>query len=192
MVRSMKKTALLIALILVVSLFSACGSKKNNVDDTTQPPQTTEEQLVRVAISKDALEDAGSFVKSMKEYGAEVNDIDGADGYLFVFSKTEHEKLLEDKYTEVVQKFNEYEDNTEHYIDTIEYDENFRNMTFYVDRELYASSGSTTGNIVVASFALSYQIYLEDGQKTNVKVVYSDNEEEITSFFLPMNLSVEQ
>ena len=192
MVSKMKKFALLIALVLVVSLFSACGSEIDVADTTQAVPETTEEQLVRVSVSKSVLEDSEAFIKSMKKYGAEVNDINGADGYLFVFSKTEHKKLLEDKFNETVKKFAEYEDDENHYIDNIEYDEDFRNMTFYVDREIYDSTGSTTGNIVVASSALSYQIYLEDGQKTNVKVVYSDNEEVVTTFFLPMNLSVEQ
>lgn len=188
----MKKFAFLIALVLVVSLFSACGSEIDVADTTQAVPETTEEQLVRVSVSKSVLEDSEAFIKSMKKYGAEVNDINGADGYLFVFSKTEHKKLLEDKFNETVKKFAEYEDDENHYIDNIEYDEDFRNMTFYVDREIYDSTGSATGNIVVASSALSYQIYLEDGQKTNVKVVYSDNEEVVTTFFLPMNLSVEQ
>lgn len=192
MVSKMKKFALLIALVLVVSLFSACGSEIDVADTTQAVPETTEEQLVRVSVSKSVLEDSEAFIKSMKKYGAEVNDINGADGYLFVFSKTEHKKLLEDKFNETVKKFAEYEDDENHYIDNIEYDEDFRNLTFYVDREIYDSTGSTTGNIVVASSALSYQIYLEDGQKTNVKVVYSDNEEVVTTFFLPMNLSVEQ
>ena len=193
----MKKVALIIALALVVSLFTACGvadtpDATEKSDSTTVETTKKDEDIVRIAVEKSLLADADTFVQNMKDYGAEVNDYSEIDGYLLVFSKSEHEKLLKDKYTEAVNKLKEYEDNAEHYIDTIEYDEDFRNMTFYVDRELYDSTGSTTGNIVVASSALSYQIYLEDGQKTNVKVVYSDNEEEVTSFFLPMNLSIEQ
>lgn len=193
----MKKVALIITLALVVSLFTACGvadtlDATEKSDNTTVETTKKDEDIVRIAVEKSLLADADTFVQNMKDYGAEVNDYSEIDGYLLVFSKAEHEKLLKDKYTEAVNKLKEYEDNAEHYIDTIEYDEDFRNMTFYVDRELYDSTGSTTGNIVVASSALSYQIYLEDGQKTNVKVVYSDTEEEVTSFFLPMNLSIEQ
>lgn len=193
----MKKVSLLISILLIVSLFTACGTQK--VSDTTETSKTTtvettakEEAIVRIAVDKSALADSESFIQSMKDYGAEVNDISGADGYLLVFSKSEHEKLLQDKYDETVKKFKEYEDNEEHYVDSVEYDEDFRNLKIYVDKELYDTTANTTSDIVVAAVALSYQIYLEDGQKTNVEVIYSGTEEVVSTFMLPMNLSVAQ
>lgn len=193
----MKKVSLLISILLIVSLFTSCGT--DNAPDTTGTSKPTsvettakEESIVQIAIEKSNLADADSFIQSMKDYGAEINDISGADGYLLVFSKSEYEKLLEDKYDETVKKFKEYEDNEEHYVDKVEYDEDFRNLKIYVDKELYDTTANTTSNIVVAAVALSYQLYLEDGQKTNAEIIYSGTEEVIYSFSLPMNLSVTQ
>lgn len=199
----MKNFSLFIALVLIVSLFTACGTE-NTADtadtaDTTETSNTTsvettakEEAVVRIAIDKSTLADADSFIQSMKDYGAEVNDISGADGYLLVFSKSEHEKLIQDKYAEAIKKFKEYEENEEHYVDSVEYDEDFRNLKIYVDKDMYDTTASTTSDIVVAAVALSYQLYLEDGQKTYVKVIYSGTEDVVSAFSLPINLSVAQ
>ncbi len=190
----MKKISLVITLLLIVSLLTACGTK--SPFDTSKLTETTTvettEKVVKIGVQKADLSDSENFVKKMKEYGAEVSDMNGAEGYWFTFSVAEHEKLLAEKHATVVKKFKEYEDNEEHYIDTIEYDKDFRNMTFNVDRDLYDSNANATTDLVIAAVALSYQIYLEDGQKTNVKVVYTGTEEVISSFTLPMNLSVLQ
>lgn len=188
----MKKLSLIIAIFLIASLLSGCGTQ-NKVDETTTETisQTTEEQVVKISIKKETLAEPESFVNNMKNYGAKVQENDNADSYIFVFSQEEHKKVLEDKYEETVEKFKKYEENAEHYIDTIEYDEDFRNLTFNVNKELYDSSANATSNMVVAATALSYQLYLEGGQRTTVKVVYSGTEEVVSTFSLPMNFSIE-
>lgn len=194
--KSMKKLSLLLTLLLVVSLFTACGTQDadgGTVTQTTAAEETkANEQNVRIAVDKSNLADEESFVNSMKEYGAEVNSIEGANGYLLVFSKPEHEKLLEDKHKATVEKFKKYEDDESSYVDSVEYDEDFRNLKLFVNKEKYGESGSTTGNIVIASAALSYQMFLEDGQKVSVQVIYSDTQEVVSTFMLPMDLTVAQ
>lgn len=194
--RTMKKLYLLLTLLLVVSSFTACGTR-NTADETTAAQTTvketkTDEQNVRIAVDKSNLADEESFINSMKEYGAEVNSIEGANGYLLVFSKSEHEKLLEDKHKATVEKFKKYEDDESSYIESVEYDEDFRNLKLFVDKEKYGESGSTTGNVVIASAALSYQMFLEDGQKISVQVIYADTGEVVSAFMLPMDLTVAQ
>ncbi len=190
----MKKILLITTLVLVISLLTACGTKTpvDTPDTTESTTVETTESFVKIGVQKASLADSESFVQSMKEYGAEVSDMSDAEGYWFTFSVTEHEKLLKDKYAETIKKFKEYEENEEHYIDTIEYDDDFRNLTFNVDKDLYDSNANGTSDIVIAATALAYQLYLEDGQKTFVKVVYSDTEEVVSTFTLPMNLSIEQ
>ncbi len=192
----MKKLTLIITLLFIVSLFTACGTQ-NTADDTETTETTvettaeiTEEQNVEIELSKDALSDPESVLNDMKAYGAEVEENDNL--YVFVFSKAEHQKLLDDKYAETTKKFKDYEDDETHYIDTIEYDEDFRNLVFKVNRDLYDASTNSMNNIVIAATALSYQMYLGTGQKTNVKVIYSETEEVISIFTLPMNLTTEQ
>ena len=193
----MKKLLLFIALVLVVVLFSGCGVQETAPETTGQTTeqaieQTTEEQVVKISVKKEVLTDAEAFLQGMKEYGAEVQNTDNEDGYIFEFSKAEHKKLLEDKFDETAEKFKEYENNSEHYIDSIEYDDDFRNLTLNVNKALYDNGADSSGNIVVAATALAYQLYLEDGQRTTVKVLYTGTEEVVSQFTLPMNLNVEQ
>lgn len=192
----MKKIALIVTFALFVSLFSGCSTQENVEETTTKTSettiQTTEEKNVKISIKKESLAEPESFVDSMKAYGAKVKESEKSDEYTFVFSKSEHKELLKDKYDETIEKFKKYEDDPEHYIDTIEYDDDFRNLTLYVNKDLYDNGANSTSNMVIAATALAYQIYLESGQKTNVKVIYSGTEEIISQFVLPMNLSVAQ
>lgn len=191
----MRKILLILTVVLVVACFASCGNSNN--DTTTQPPETTEATTVEaqedvvIKISKKNLTDAESFKKEMESFGAKSEDLSDEEAFEFTFSKADHDKLLKAKFDETVNEFKKYEEDSEHYIDKIEYDEDFRNMTFNVNKSLYEASGNTTTNYVVAARALSYQLYLEDGQKTNVKVVYSDTEEVVSTFTLPMTFSVE-
>ena len=192
----MKKTAIILILVLVLAMFSACDSKNEDLPkDTTEAQSTTvgttADDVVRIGVDGNSLADPESFLNNMKEYGAEVKDMTDAGGYLLLFSKDEHKKLLDDKKSEVLNKFKEYEENEEHYVDSIEYNDDFRNVTIYVNKDKYSATGSTTENVVVASVVLSYQMFLESGQKTIVEVIYTGTEEVVSKFVLPMNLSIE-
>ena len=183
---------------MVLAMFSACTSEnENSSKDTTEMQSTTvattsANDIVRIGINADSLADPDEFISKMESYGAEVTDLTDSGGYLLIFSKDEHKSLLEDKESDVLKKFKEYEENQEHYVDSIEYNDDFRNLTIYVDKDKYSATGSTTGNVIVASAVLSYQMFLEAGQKTVVKVIYTGTEEVVSNFILPMNLSVEQ
>lgn len=184
----MKRIALIISLVLIVSLFSACGTQNNSSENSQASNETVQEQDVKIEITKDTLSDAEEFLKNMKKYGAEVEDDTDNNAYILVFSKDDHQKLLDDKYAEIIKAFKEYEDDENHYIDAVEYDEDFRNLVFNVNKDIYDASTDETNNILIAAKVLSYQMYLGKGQKTNVEVVYSGTEEVISSFTLPMNL----
>lgn len=192
----MKKISLIVAIVLLVALFSGCGTQ-NNIDETTAKTtettnQTTEEQTVKISVKKETLAEPEGFVDNMEAYGAKVKESENSDEYVFVFSKSEHDKLLKDKLEETVARFKACEDDSEHYIDAVEYDEDFRNMTFYVNKKLYDKGTNSTNDMILAASALSYQLYLGSGQKTVVKVIYSDTEELVYQFVLPMSLSVSQ
>ncbi len=179
-------------------MFSACDSKieesptETTATQTTTVETTSANDIVRVGVDKNSLADPENFINSMKDYGAEVKDMTDAGGYLLLFSKDEHKKLLADKKSEVLKKLKEYEENDEYYVDSIEFNDDFRNLTIYVDKDKYSMTGNTTGNVVVASVVLSYQMFLEDGQKTVVEVIYTGTEEVVSKFVLPMSLSIEQ
>ena len=194
----MRVLSVLLVLILSLTLFSACNTKTENSNENTTENQTSSvettsgEDAVRIGVDKKNLADPESFIDNMKNYGAEVRDLTDAGGYLLLFSEEEHKKLLDDKKADVLKKFKGYEENQEHYVESIEYDEDFRNMKVYVNKELYSKTGTTTGNVIVASAVLSYQMFLESGQKTNVEVIYDGTEEVVSKFTLPMNLNISQ
>lgn len=193
----MRKISLIITLLFIASLFTACGTE-NTPDATETSEKTTvettekQEETVKIAISKDTLADAESFIQSMKEYGAEVTDISDAGGYILIFSKEEHETLLKDKYDETVKKFKEYEDDEKSYVEKVEYDEDFRNLKIFVQKEAWDATSSNMNDIVISSTALSYQLYLEDGQKTDVEIIYSGTDTVVSTFTLPMTIAYEQ
>lgn len=184
----MKRISLILSLVLLISLLSACGTKDNSADDTDVANSTTLAQDVELEISKDTLADADEFLNNMESYGADVKDNADGNSYIFTFSVEEHKKLLDEKYAEVTKAFKDFEADENHYIDAVEYDEDFRNLVFNVNKDLYDSDKDATNNILIAAKALSYQMYLGTGQKTNVKVVYSGTEEVVSEFSLPMNL----
>ena len=184
----MRKIAFIISLVLVVSLLSACGTQ-NNFSETTQVTnETTQSQDVKIEIRKDSLSDADELLENMEKYGAKVEEPGDSDSYIFVFSGEEHQKLLDDKRKEIIKEFKEYEEDENHYVDAIEYDEDFRNLVFNVNKDLYDESKDSTNNMLIAAKVLVYQMHLGKAQKTNVKVVYSGTEDVISTFALPMNL----
>lgn len=194
----MKRISIILLLSLALVMLTACGSNvADSSEQTTDNVVTTEgsasaDDVVKIGINKDSLADPVAFVSSMEDYGAEVKDMTDAGGYILIFSKEEHKKLLNDKKSEALKTFKEYEENSEHYVDSIEFDDDFRNLKLYVDKDKYSSSATATSDIIVASAALAYQMFLEDGQKTVVEVMYSGTDEVISTFVLPMNLSYEQ
>lgn len=198
MVMQMRVLSLILILILSLTLLSACDTGTENSDGNTTENKTSSvettsgEDAVRIGVDKKNLADPEGFIDNMKNYGAEVRDLTDAGGYLLLFSEDEHKKLLDDKKADVLKKFKDYEENQEHYVESIEYDDDFRNIKVYVDKDLYLTTGTTTGNVIVASAVLSYQMFLESGQKTNVEVIYSETEEVVSKFTLPMNLNVSQ
>lgn len=188
----MKKISLLLCLALVVCLFAGCSTESGN--DTTNEPavETTEEKAsdITISIKKDSVVDAEDFIQGMKDYGAEVDNKEEADSLFFTFSSSEYKKLLDGKHKECVDKFKEFENNQEHYIDKVEFDDNFRNITMSVNKDLYDADSTKSDDYIVAATALSYQMYINEAQYTNVKVVYTGTEEVVSTFSLPINYNI--
>jgi len=186
----MKKVFLIISLVLLLSVLCSCGAQ-NADTTTTQPPTTEAPQDVKIEFERALIAD--SVITSMEGYGAETTFSEDEKIVTFTFSPEEHEKMLKDKYDEVVAHFNEVQESEDTYIEKIEFIEDFRELKVFVNRESYLL-GEDHGAYIefnVAGYALHYQQFLGQGQKTFVKVLYSDNEEEITSYNRPIEQSFE-
>lgn len=191
----MKKISLLLVLLLTSGLLSACGGSEGGSETaaTTEPPKTTEERLpdVKLTFEKEQLADEQAFITEMEQYGAEVVDMsDAGGGYICTFGNDEYKKLLDDKHAAALKSFKEIEASETGYIEKIEYNEDFRDLQLYVNREKYDSADSKFSEYSVAAKALAYQLYLGEVQRTFVKVYYSDTEEAITSFSVPMSAEI--
>lgn len=198
----MKKISLLLCVALAFCLLAGCGSESGNETTTTEPKVETTEKKdtnskatikndadVKVTIKKDSVVDAEDFIKGMKAFGADVENKEDADSFIFTFSASEYKKLLDTKHKECINNFKKFEENKAHYVDKIEYDDNFRKLTISVNKELYDASTKTDDYIIAAS-ALAYQMYINEDNYTNVKIIYSGTEEVVSTFSLPVNYNI--
>ncbi len=189
----MKKLLFLFATVLVIVCFSSCDggevAETTTTSSTTAEP-TTQAQEVILKIDKGTLADPESFKKSMEEYGAETAELSEEDCFEFVFSKDEHNKLLKDKRDAVASVFKDYEENEASYIDKVEYDDDFRNLKIYVNKEKKTETSNSV-EITVASNALAYQTFLPEQKRTFVEIYYTGEEERVDSFTLPMSIVFE-
>ena len=169
-------------------MFAGCGTENGNVKNTTAANSTTQAQNVEIEISKDTLADADEFLNNMKSYGAEIEDNTDSNSYILRFSAEEHKKLIDDKYAETIKAFKEFEADKNNYVEKVEFDDNFRNITISVNKELFDVTNSDIREYMVGAKALAYQLYANEEQHTNIKLVYSETEEVVSEFEMPMNL----
>lgn len=204
MVSSMKKLSLLLCVALVVCLFAGCGAKSdsdaesgsgaesgNNTTTTESTVETTKGKAkdVTISIKKDTVVDADEFIQGMKDFGADVENKEDADSFIFTFTASEYKKLLDTRHKECVKAFKGLEENQDHYVEKIEYDDNFRNLKVIVNKKMYEAS-TKADNYVIAACALAYQLYINEKQYTNVSIVYSGTEEVVSTFSLPLNYNI--
>ncbi len=188
----MKKISLFLCLALVVCLFASCSTESGNDATTELTVETTEEKApdVTITVKKEAVVEVEEFIKNMKSFGAEVKNEEDDDSLFFTFTDSEYKKLLEAKKKECIDNFKGFENDPDNYVEKIEYDDNFRNITISVNKELYDVVDSTVGEYAVAANALAYQIYINENQYTNVSIVYTGTEAVISSFSLPVNINI--
>ena len=184
----MKRFFLVFALIVFVLAFCSCGGNadKSGKAETTAQETTEQEKIVEISFKKETLTDEEDFISEMEGYGAEIIDKSEEKMLLLKFEEDEHKTLLKDKYDSTVKAFKEIEEDEAQYIEKIEYDEDFRNMKFFVDREGYDAASSNVNEYVVAANALAYQSFLPEGQDSYVEVIYSDNNETAVTFSMPL------
>ena len=181
----MKKALLLLVAVLMLGCFASCGS--DNSDATTEAPTTeAQAQDVVLEISESTLADPDDFKATMEGYGAEVEELSDKAAFKFTFSEAEYKALLKDKKAETVSAFVAMEENEESYIDKIEYDEDFRKLKIYVDKDK-KPEGTNTEEISAASYALVYQTYIGEAQRTFVELYYTGEAERFNSFTFPIS-----
>ena len=130
--------------------------------------------------------DEETFFKEMKEYDAKVIQTNDGAKYSVAFSESQYNKYMTDKYNQVSVYYNSIKDDDDEYavINKVEFDENFRNLKIYINKELWEvmAYDCTEG---VASQAYSYQMFLEDCIGVNVEVINNKTNNVYYSYTLP-------
>ncbi len=187
----MKKLSLVLCLLACVVLLSSCGS--DAASDSTDNSTTTEavNETVIIEIEKLNIADEATFSDDLKAYGAEITDSEDGEKIVCEFTKKEYDILIQDKREETVKAFEDLENNAESYVEKVEYDDDFRNLKIYVNKEAYdkkasaSALGNTFNDYAIGAKAVAFQIYLKDGQRTITEIYYTGAEEPISRFILP-------
>lgn len=151
-------------------------------------------KVININIDKKTLEnnatifyqfDEASFLKETQEYGAKVNQSSDGENYDLIFSETQYNNLLKDKYNQIASIYSNYEyADTYSVIGKVEFDEDFRNLKIYTDKELWEVMAYDPTESV-ASLAYSYQMFLPEGVGINVDVIDYKTNKVVRSFALP-------
>lgn len=184
----MKKIALLLALVLVVCSLCACGGNTEEPTETTAPETTNDEVVIR--IKKELIVDAGKFSTDMQTYeGVSVSVTD--ELIILTMNSSSYDKLVEAKHAEAVKAYDALKTQEGSFVENIVYDDNFRDVKVYVNREKYDSASHNSMEYVTyAANALVYQMYLPNGQQCTVQMLYSDTEEVIGTTTLPNQIEI--
>ncbi len=184
----MKKLALFLALLVVVCSLCACGGSTEEPTETTAPETTTDEVVIR--IRKDLIVDTDEFKTDMQKYeGVSVSETD--ELILLTMNSASYDKLVEAKHEEAVKAYDALKTQEGSFVDNIVYDENFRDVKVYVNREKYdAVSHNSMEYVTYAANALVYQMYLPNGQQCKVQMIYADTEEVIGTTTLPNQIEL--
>lgn len=185
----MKKLSLLLAILMLVACLCACENSKEEPTTTTTAPETTTDEVV-IRVKKTLLVDVDDFIDGLSKYeGITVTTTD--ELVLLTMTGKSYASFIEQKHSEAVQSYNEILAKEDTYVEKFDYDENFRDVKVYVNRSRYdAASHDSYEFVDYVSIALAYQMYLPNGQQTKITILYSDNEEVISTDVLPITVDV--
>lgn len=183
----MKKLVLVLSVLMFFGLFTSCDNATDTETTTSEVSETQPENVV-IHIKKDMVDEA-SFISSVSEFeGISVasNDVH----HILTMSQETYVKFLESKAQEVYDTFDKLI-GADGFIEDITYSESFRTITVLVDREGFDALSKESKILqlqLVGAYGMSYQMFLEEGQKTTVTAVYSDSNEEAMKLSLPINM----
>lgn len=187
----MKKISLL--LCIVVLIVSLCGCSEETAEpETTEAVEesVTVDDVVNISFEKDEFGDYNKFIEEVEGYeGVEYSESD--TNIVLTMDSATYVNLLEAKQKQAVKDFDKLLEEEGSYYEKFDYDDNFRNIKAYVNRELYdeAQVNTTLEVIKLGSIALAYQRYHIKGQNTVVSLMYADDEAVIATVKLPAELT---
>lgn len=190
----MKKTPIILFVAAVLCLLCACGNTENAPDSTVSSSgngtlsESASENVV-ISVNKELVADETVFLTDISEIGGITSTMND-NFYVLTMSQESYKNLLKSKSQEVIDEY-ELLSRKGEYIEDIDYSEDFREIKVYVNRQKYDAVDSATQQmqlITIGAKAMSYQMFLTEGQKTLVSAVYSGTEETAFTISLPIEM----
>ena len=182
----MKKIALVLAILMVFCVLVSCN--KDVEEPTTTETTQAQPENVTIHIKKDLVDEV-TFLTSISEFeGIKVTSDDTF--HILTMSQGTYVTFLKSEAQEVYDNFDAIIA-TGSFVEDITYNENFRIIKVIVDREGFDAIGETTQRLqlmTIGAYAMRYQMFLDEGQKTSVIAIYSDTEEEAMLMNLPVEM----
>ena len=130
--------------------------------------------------------------KTAEQYAADNNYISVKENsadmlYELTMTSERHEKCLSD----IVAQFDKYtsevlEGEGTAYVTSVEHSDDFGTVDILLDRETYNSENTTLMSVSFAGLGCAYKAFAGMELKTTVTVMYSDNNEVVSSYTLPV------
>ena len=184
----MKKISLFLVLVLMLTSFVGCGDK-SEVETTTQPVSETESDVVTISVNKELVADETVFLTDISEFnGISVSSNDNF--YILTMSQDAYDTFLEIKGQTVCDHFDTIVAKGG-FVKDITYGDDFRTIKVKVERNGFDALEKETQRlqlITIGAYAMSFQMFLTEGQKTTVVAVYSDTNEEAMVITLPITV----
>ena len=184
----MKKISLFLVLVLMLTSFVGCGDKPE-VESTTQPVSETESDVVTISVNKELVADETVFLTDISEFnGISVSSNDNF--YILTMSQDAYDTFLEIKGQTVCDHFDTIVAKGG-FVKDITYGDDFRTIKVKVERNGFDALEKETQRlqlITIGAYAMSFQMFLTEGQKTTVTAVYSDTNEEAMVITLPITV----
>lgn len=183
----MKRLALILCLVSIVSLFGSCTNETSNSESTViESVSETQLQNVVIRVKKD-LVDETTFLTYVSEFEGLKITSDG-DFHILTMSQETYTELLKSR-AQMVYDAHNLMIADDGIIEDFEYGADFRTVKVLVNRAAFDGLTKDTQRLQLISIgaqAMGYQIFLTEGQKTTVTAVYSDTKEEAMIISLPI------
>ena len=184
----MKKISLILVLVILLTTFAACGDN-SEIETTTQPVSETQTDVVTVSVNKELVADETMFLTDISEFDG-ITVANNDNFYVLTMSQDTYVTFLKSKAQSVYASFDEIIAKGS-FVKDISYNEDFRAIKVIVERNAFDAIGKDTQRlqlITIGAYAMSYQMFLTEGQKTTVTAVYSDTQEEAMLISLPITV----
>ncbi|MGN0526489.1 MAG: hypothetical protein ACI4IF_03565 [Acutalibacteraceae bacterium] len=192
----MKKTVLVLCLLIILSAFTACADKeaeKKKEPTTAETTVTTEKaEKIQIIVKKSEVSNPDDFKSDIESFGGIVSEDGAEDAFGITFTQEQYNNLLNSKRQGVKDKYETLLNDPESGITALDYDDDFRVVKVAVNKDIYSKNqGEVTNKLFdLAAYGLSYQFYINENKRVRIVASFEGEEEPFYEFALPLSQEV--